>query len=81
MSVGTHVRDELLAAGIGRAEQYAVIAPGVDIGPGPDRADARRRLGLDPDGVVVAFVGRLAGVKRPDRFAGWPSASPKSVLG
>jgi glycosyltransferase involved in cell wall biosynthesis len=69
VSVGAHVRDELLAAGIGRADQYAVIAPGVDIGPGPDRADARRQLGLEPDGVVVAFVGRLAGVKRPDRFA------------
>jgi len=69
VSVGLHVRDELLDAGIGRLEQYTVIAPGVEITAPLDRARARARLGLPAESVVVAYVGRLAGVKRPDRFA------------
>ena len=69
VAVGQRVRDELIAARVGRASQYTVIAPGVPITGPLDRAAARRRLGVDSDGIVVAFVGRLAGVKRPDRFA------------
>ena len=69
VTVGQHVRDELLDARIGRADQYSVIAPGVDVGTGPTRDASREQLGLDPTAVVVAFIGRLAGVKRPDRFA------------
>ena len=68
VSVGARVRDELLAAGIGRRRQYTVVAPGVRLGPLPDRARARAELGLAPDDVVATFVGRLAPVKRPDRF-------------
>ena len=68
VAVGAHVRDELLAAHIGRASQYTVISPGVDITAPLDRAAARRRLGLSASGTLVAFVGRLAKVKRPDRF-------------
>lgn len=68
VAVGHQVRDELLAARIGRADQYDVLVPGVDLTFGIDRALARRELGLARDGIVVAFVGRLAGVKRPDRF-------------
>ena len=40
VSVGARVRDELLAAGIGRRRQYTVVAPGVRLGPLPDRARA-----------------------------------------
>ena len=69
VAVGAQVRDELLAAHIGRASQYTVIAPGVEITAPLDRAAARQRLGLQTSGLVVAFVGRLAKVKRPDRFA------------
>ncbi len=46
VAVGAHVRDELLAAHIGRASQYTVIAPGVEITAPLDRAAARERLGL-----------------------------------
>ncbi|MEO3812796.1 glycosyltransferase [Sphaerisporangium sp. B11E5] len=69
VTVGTRVRDELLAAGIGRPEQYVVIPPGVDPAPAPSREDARAALGLPGDVPVVAFVGRLTQVKRPDRLA------------
>ncbi len=68
LAVGSRVRDELLAAGVGTAAQYTVLPPGVrDEGTG-ERAAARAALGLADDVPVVAFVGRLSGVKRPDRF-------------
>lgn len=67
ITVGSPVRDDLLAAGIGRPEQYAVVPPGVDPLPTVPAAEARRSLGV-PDGrPVVAFVGRLTRIKRPDR--------------
>ncbi len=69
VSVGSQVRDELLAAGIGRADQYTVVPPGLDLGPVPGRLEARAALGLAPDAPTVGFVGRLVQVKRPDRFA------------
>jgi glycosyltransferase involved in cell wall biosynthesis len=68
VSVGERVRDELLEAGIGAARQYRVIAPGTALPPLPERADARRELGLPERGPVVAYVGRVTGIKRPDRF-------------
>jgi glycosyltransferase involved in cell wall biosynthesis len=67
LAVGAQVRDDLLAAGVGRPEQYAVVPPGTTLGPLPRREDARARLELQP-GPVVAFVGRLTKVKRPDRL-------------
>jgi len=69
IAVGERVRDELLAAGIGRPGQYSVVPPGTRLGPLPGRAAARRDLGLPPDSPVVAYVGRLTRVKRPDRLA------------
>src|SRR3954462_13391776 len=38
VAVGSQVRDDLLAAGIGRPEQYAVVPPGIALPPGPSRA-------------------------------------------
>ncbi|MBK5305878.1 MAG: glycosyltransferase [Frankiaceae bacterium] len=68
VSVGSRVRDDLLAAGIGRSEQYAVVAPGIWLPPPPTRAEARVTLGLPLDAVVVVFVARLTTIKRPERF-------------
>ncbi|MCU1487009.1 MAG: glycosyltransferase family 1 protein, partial [Actinomycetia bacterium] len=66
VAVGAQVRDDLVAAGIGRADQYTVVPPGVTVearDPGP----ARAALGV-PEGVpVVAFVARLTAIKRPER--------------
>lgn len=45
-----------------------VVSPGVDLDvfrPG-DRAAARAQLGLDPDAVVLQFVGRVQPLKAPD---------------
>jgi glycosyltransferase involved in cell wall biosynthesis len=68
VAVGSRVRDDLLDAGVGTAAQYEVVPPGVSLGPVPDRATARRALGLPGSGPVVAFVGRVTGIKRPDRM-------------
>jgi glycosyltransferase involved in cell wall biosynthesis len=68
VAVGERVRDDLLACGIGRADRYSVIAPGTTLPPLPDRAAARRSLGLPADAPVVAYVGRVTGIKRPDRL-------------
>ena len=68
VAVGPQVRDDLLEARIGRPNQYSVIPPGLSLAPTLDRAAARAVLGVG-DGPVVAFVGRLTAIKRPDRFA------------
>ncbi|PRW61814.1 D-inositol-3-phosphate glycosyltransferase [Actinopolyspora mortivallis] len=49
-------------------EAVSVVPPGVDLErftPG-DTAEARRGLGLEPDAVVLAFVGRVQPLKGPD---------------
>ncbi|MCW2919507.1 MAG: hypothetical protein JWN52_7575 [Actinomycetia bacterium] len=68
VAVGEQVRDDLVAAGIGRPGQYRVVPPGTNLGPLPEREVARRRLGLPLEGPVVAYVGRVTGIKRPDRL-------------
>ena len=68
VAVGAQVRDDLLAAGVGRAEQYAVVAPGIALPRSPTREAARQALGLPLDAPVVTFVARLTTIKRPERF-------------
>jgi glycosyltransferase involved in cell wall biosynthesis len=77
VAVGSRVRDELLEAGIGQRQQYSVVPPGVDLGIAPEPAAARRALGL-PAGPIVTFVGRLAAVKRPERFVDLAMAVARS---
>jgi glycosyltransferase involved in cell wall biosynthesis len=69
VAVGDQVRQDLLAAGIGRPDQYEVVAPGVRLPPAPPRSVAFKQLGLPPDQRMVTFVARMTAVKRPDRFA------------
>jgi glycosyltransferase involved in cell wall biosynthesis len=69
VAVGPQVRDDLLAAEIGHAEQYVIIPPGLRPAVIPERIEARLALGLPPQGPVVSFIGRLTGIKRVDRFA------------
>ncbi len=49
-------------------QRVAVVNPGVDLdvfSPG-DRLLERKRLGLPPDAIVLAFVGRIQPLKAPD---------------
>lgn len=68
LAVGGRVRDELLAAGIGEADRYVVVPPGVVAPASWEAAAARDSFGIEPGRPVVGYVGRLAGVKRPDRL-------------
>lgn len=68
VAVGAQVRDDLLAAGIGRASQYRVVPPGVVLPEAPDPDVARAELGLETGDRVVTFIGRLTDIKRPDRL-------------
>ncbi|GAA0432414.1 hypothetical protein Acor_76170 [Acrocarpospora corrugata] len=68
VAVGEQVRDDLLAAGIGSPEKFVVLPPGTRVPPLPPRAEARARLGLPQNVPVVAYIGRITQVKRPDRF-------------
>ncbi|AVT35289.1 glycosyltransferase [Plantactinospora sp. BB1] len=68
VAVGARVRDDLLAASIGRPDQYIVMPPGASLSPLPEQARARRTLGLPETGPVVAYLGPLSTPRRPDRF-------------
>ncbi len=68
VAVGDRVRDELIRAGVGRPEQYTVTAPGVAIRSELTAAEARAALGVGCVDPIVAYVGRLTGIKRPDRL-------------
>jgi glycosyltransferase involved in cell wall biosynthesis len=68
LAVSQRVRDDLVAARIGRRRQYEVVAPGVAVPPPPSRAEARHALGLPETGPVVVVVGQVTQAKRPDRM-------------
>ena len=68
VTVGQQVRDDLLAAGIGRADQYRIIPPGLSLPPLPEKSAARAMFQIPQDTFVIAFVGRITQIKRPDRF-------------
>lgn len=69
VAVGTQVRDDLLAVGVGSPEKFAVIPPGLDFTPRFDGTRVRATLGIPEDAIVIALIGRLTGIKRADRFA------------
>jgi glycosyltransferase involved in cell wall biosynthesis len=68
VAVGEKVRDELLAARVGRLDQYVIVPPGIPLGQLPSREAARQSLGLPTDGLVVTVMARLVPIKRIDRF-------------
>jgi glycosyltransferase involved in cell wall biosynthesis len=72
VSVSTRVRDELLALGIGRPEQWRVVPLGLELGDllrGPaERSASRAALGLPPEAPLVGIVGRLAAIKDHGTF-------------
>ena len=68
VAVGPQVRDDLLAAGIGKPEQFSVIPPGLELPPAMSKAQAREMFGVSGNAPVLSFIGRLAPIKRPDRF-------------
>lgn len=68
IAVGSQVRDDLLAVGIGKKDQYRVFFPGLPAPVTGTPAQCRQELGLDPAKTYITFVGRLTQIKRPDRL-------------
>ena len=68
LAVGKKVQDDLIAAGIGSESKFAVMPPGLQLAKVPSKTEARLELGLDPDKIYCAFIGRITQIKRPDRF-------------
>lgn len=68
IAVGNKVRDDLLAAGIGKQSQYKVFFPGLHAPKVIDKSSARAQLNLEPLKIYCTFVGRLTQIKRPDRL-------------
>lgn len=78
IAVGNQVRLDLLAAGIGREDQYRTFFPGL---PKPDTFDKnseRAKLGLAPEKIYCTYVGRLTHIKRPDRLLEVATRTAKS---
>lgn len=67
IAMGTQVRDDLVAVGIGKRSKFAVFFPGLAKPVFPDRVQARENLGLDSNKTYCTFIGRLTQIKRPDR--------------
>lgn len=68
LAVGEQIRQDLLTIGIGRKETFGLMPPGLTLAKLPTRVEARGRFGLSNDNIYCAFIGRLAPIKRLDRF-------------
>ena len=68
--VADAMRDQSLAGGVGRPEQYVTVYSGMDtrpfLAPPVPRGDVRRRLDLGDDHVVVGTIARLFHMKGHD---------------
>ena len=68
LAVGNKVREDLLAAGVGKLDKFSLMPPGLQIGDLPNKADARDFYRLSSQKLQCAFIGRVTRIKRPDRF-------------
>lgn len=66
--VGAKVRDDLIAAGIGRMNRYVVFPPGVLKPSTFEKEKAAIQLGIPPNKIYCLFLGRVTHIKRPDRL-------------
>jgi len=67
-AVSDSCADELAARRVAPRERFLVTPPAVAAASAYSREEARRRLSLSADAWVVAAVGRLVPIKRPEVF-------------
>jgi glycosyltransferase involved in cell wall biosynthesis len=85
VAVSPEVRDDLLALGVGRPEQFTVIRLGIDLdersaGSAADRTRLRSRLELPEEAFVVGWIGRMTAIKRlPDVLASFAELRRRGV--
>jgi glycosyltransferase involved in cell wall biosynthesis len=68
LAVGDKVRQDLLNAGIGNKDKFALMPPGLEIGTLPSKLRSQEFYGLSVNSLECAFIGRVTQIKRPDRF-------------
>lgn len=68
LAVGDKVRQDLLAAGVGKLKKFSLMPPGLQIRELPNKTAARDFYGLSSQNLQCAFIGRVTRIKRPDRF-------------
>ena len=68
VAVGNQVKDDLLAAGIGKSDQYRVFFPGLVEPKKISKDVARQQFEMRAGDIYVAYVGRMTAIKRPDRL-------------
>ena len=68
VAVGNLVKEDLLAAGIGKSDQYRVFFPGLVEPKKISKDVARQQFAMDAGDIYVAYVGRMTAIKRPDRL-------------
>jgi len=68
LAVGNKVRQDLLKEKIGKKQNFGIIPPGLEIGELLPKQLARKNLGLSEFSLQCGFIGRVTGIKRPDRF-------------
>lgn len=78
--VGEATRRDLVRARIVIESRSSTIMPAARPIVARERSAARTALGLPLDAVIVGFVGRLTGIKRPDRFLRIATAVPEATF-
>jgi len=68
VAIGNQVKDDLLAAGVGKSNQYRVFFPGLVEPKKISKDVARQQFDMTSGDIYVAYVGRMTAIKRPDRL-------------
>ena len=68
IAMGSKVKSDLQAVGLGRKKSFSVFLPGLVLGKLVTKGDARAQLSLDKSKIHILFVGRMTAIKRPDRL-------------
>lgn len=68
LAVGSRVREDLLAVGIGNSKRFGLMPPGLGIGHLPDKQQSRKDFKIPINSLQCAMIGRVTNIKRPDRF-------------
>jgi len=68
VAIGNQVKNDLLAAGVGKSDQYRVFFPGLVEPKKISKDVARQQFDMASGDIYVAYVGRMTAIKRPDRL-------------
>ena len=68
VAMGSKVKSDLQAIGLGRKKPFNVFLPGLVSGKSISKNNARIELALDESKTQILFVGRMTEIKRPDRL-------------